>query len=301
VTFFAAGVPKPLGEKRNFDAMFRDLRDAGITVFMPFSEYQELPEPKSLEYETEFFPQYSRNSDAIDSLKRHRMKLLVPAAVLYPDGKIPPLAEDPLKQMIAWVGRDNIFAIYSYDEPALQNLTNHSKALYERVKQVDPTMPVMIVQSAIPESATTRADFDRYLGAVKTSSQYADIVGFDVYAIPRDLMKVQGPFSGPGKILDYKQAFAEYIHWLKANLPQKRHLMVLQAFSCEDQGHSAILAKQYRDRRPTKAEMLDMLQITAGSNVSVGWWGQSLVKDKDLKFWKDLLDVTKQVFKQTAK
>jgi hypothetical protein len=293
--FFVAGVPKALGVKPNFDAIFGQLKSAGVNVFMPFSEYQELPAPKSLDYEKQFYPQFKTDDNAINALQRHGIKLLVPGAILYPDGKVPPLSEDPLKKLLAWVGRKNVYGVYTFDEPVLNKTTTHCNALYKRVKEVDPSLPVVMIHSPIPETITTKPDVGGHLDAVKNASQFADVVGFDVYAIPKDLMKVQGPYSGPGAILDYRNAIAEYSRWLKENLPSKKHMIVLQAFSLRDQGHPFWLAKLYGDRRPTKAELQGMVNVASGANDSVGWWGQSLVKDTDMRFWNDILDATRAV------
>lgn len=295
LSFLAAGVPKILGEKPNFEQIFHELKGAGITAFMPFSEYQELPESKSLIWEREFYPQYKTSDQAITALRKNGIKLLIPASILYAEVNSAAKKTDPLKEVLAWAGRSNVFGVYSYDEPALQNedASPTCKSLYARVKAVDATLPVIMIHSSIPESATSKKDVETYLAKVRASSQFADIVGFDVYAIPADLLKVKGPYSNPEKILNYSQALSEYIRWLKTNLPAKKHMMVLQAFCAEDQGHAALLAKMYGDRRPTKTELNDMVKIVTQANVSVGWWGQSLVKDLDTKFWNEVLSATK--------
>ncbi len=302
--FLAAGVPKILGEKANYEQIFQELKGAGITAFMPFSEYQEVPESRSLSWEREFYPQYKTNDQAISAMRKYGIKLLIPASILYAAENSTAKRTDPLKEVISWAGRGNVFGVYSYDEPALQSgdASPACKRLYTRVKAVDATLPVIMIHSSIPESAASKKDIEEYLAKVRTSSQFADIVGFDVYAIPTDLMKVKGPYSSPEKILNYGQALSEYMQWLKTNLPAKKHMMVLQAFCAEDQGHPALLAKMYGDRRPTKAELQDMVKIVTRSNVSVGWWGQSLVKDGDTKFWTDVLDATRSYStKQFAK
>lgn len=293
LTFLAAGVPKVFGENPNYQRIFHDLKSAGITVFMPFSEYQEVPESKALTYDREFYPQYKTNDTAITTMRENGVKLLVPASILYGE---PNTKEEPLKKLLAWAGRNNVFGVYSYDEPALQtgDMSSNCKTLYARIKAVDPTLPVIMIHSSIPESAASELEIDAYLKKVKASSQYADIVGFDVYAIPADLMKVKGPYSGAEKILNYAEALPEYIRWLKQNLPNKKHMMVLQAFCAEDQGHPTLLAKMYGDRRPTKSELERMTEIVVSSNVSVGWWGQSLVKDRDARFWTQVLDATRR-------
>ena len=295
IYFLAAGVPKVLGEKKNFQEMFEELKGAGITVFMPFSEYQETPESKALDLEREFFPRYKSTDAAINAMQKSGVKLLVPASILYADEKANQ-KEDPLKTLISWAGRSNVFGVYSVDEPALNggNSLAHCKSFYARIKKVDPTIPVIMIHSSIPESAASKKEMDSYLERVKESSQFADIVGFDVYAIPQYLMKVKGPYSGADKILDYATAITEYIRWLKENLPNKKHMLVNQAFCAEDQGHPMLLARLYGDRRPNAKELQDMVRIAVNANVSVGWWGQTLVKDRDLKFWHQVLDANRE-------
>ncbi len=294
IDYFAVGVPHAMGLKPNFDDMFAQLKGAGITVFMPFSEYQEVPQSKTLTYESEFFPKFKKDDMAINAMRRHGIKLLVPGSILYPDGKMPPISEDPLKQLIAWVGRKNVYAVYSFDEPVLTNMQAQCEALYKRVKEIDSTLPVMMVHAPVSESITTSAGFEKHFAAVRAVSKFSDFVGFDVYAVPKELMKVHGPYSGPGKILDYRGALSEYLLWLKENLPQKKHVMALQAFCLRDQGHPLWLAKLYGDRRPNGEELQDMVKITADANAGVCWWGQSLVKDKDGRFWNQILDATRR-------
>ena len=299
VEFMVAGVPKVLAESKNYDAIFSQLKRAGVGVFLPFSEYQEIPAPKSLDTEKEFFPQWKTNDLAIDALRKNGIKLLIPAAVLYPAGKLPPIAEDPLRKVVDWAGRRNVFGVYTYDEPVLNNSFAACEAVFKRVKQIDQTIPVVMVHAPIPESASTKDEFQKYFDSVKAVSKFSDIVGFDVYAIPKDLMKVHGPYSGSEVILDYKQALSEYQNWLKRNLPAKRHFLVMQAFCQEDQGHPHALAKLYGDRRPTPAELQEMVSIASNANTSVAWWGQSLVKDRNLDFWQQILDATRKFSRRT--
>lgn len=293
--FIAAGVPKPEGEKANFDTIFGELEKAGIDVFMPFSQYQELPEARSLPYESFFYPDHAKNKSAINALKAHKIKILIPAEILYPAGVIPPIEKDPLKVYLKWIGADSVFGVYSFDEPVLNNRVAACKALYERVKAIDPGIRVVMIHAPVSEYVVKSNEFSDYFKNVKSVSQYSDMVGFDIYAIPKDLMKVRGPYTGLNPILDYESAFKEHLRWLNENLPDKEHLMILQAFSLRDQGHNFLLAKLYGDRRPTKVEIERMIQITSAANSSVGWWGQSLIKEKDSNFWKTILDATEKV------
>jgi hypothetical protein len=295
VDFMAAGIPATLGENPDFDCIFSQLRTAGIDIFLPFSEYQEVPEVRCLGYEAQFFQPLRQSGRALAALRRHKMKLLLPSAVIYPDGKFPPLREDPLRQLISRVGRANVFGVYAYDEPVLNGTIEKCQALYQRVKHIDASLRVVMVHAPVPESVTSEADFGEHFRKIKEASQFSDIVGFDIYAIPKDLLKVRGPYSGPKKILGYRDALAEYLRWLRETLPQKRKLIVLQAFCAQDQGHPYWLAKLYGDRRPTKQELDDMAKIVTDSGSSLCWWGQSLVKDRDGQFWNDVLRATSRV------
>lgn len=291
----AAGVPKPIGERANYDEMFAQLKAAGIDVFMPFSEYQEVPEPKTLSYEVDFYPQHKRSDAAKIALRKHDMKVLVPASILYGDGdaEMPPLQQDPLRRLIDWLGRKYVFGVYAIDEPVLQNTSaSKCKAIYDRVKQVDRTLPVIMVHASIPEGCDTSAKVSDYLEKVKVASQYADIVGFDVYPVPAHLMKVKSPYSALDVYPPPARTVADYIRFLKEQLPGKQHIMILQAFSLRDQGHNALLATLYRDRRPTKEELQSMAAEVRRNHAILGWWGQSLLKKDGLAFWNDVLSIT---------
>lgn len=290
IHFIAAGVPKELGEKANFDTIFGELAKSGIDVFMPFSQYQELPEARSLAYESFFYPAHARDKSAIDALKRHKIKILVPAEILYPGGVIPPIEKDPLKVYLNWIGADSVFGIYSFDEPVQNNRVAACKALYERVKAIDPKIRVVMIHAPVSEYIVKSNEFSDYFKNVKSVSTYSDMVGFDIYAIPKDLMKVRGPYTGLNTILDYERAIKQHLRWLSENLPDKEHLMILQAYCLRDQGHNFLLAKFYGDRRPTKLEIQRMIQITVEADSSVGWWGQSLIKEKKSEFWKTILN-----------
>lgn len=290
IHFIAAGVPKEQGKKADFDTIFCELEKAGIDVFMPFSVYQEVPEAQSLAYDAYFYPNHAKNKSAIDALRKHKIKILIPAEILYPAGVIPPIEKDPLKEYLNWAGPDSVFGVYSFDEPVQNNRVAACKALYERVKSIDSKIRVVMIHAPVSEYIVKTNEFSDYFKNVKSVSQYSDMVGFDIYAIPKDLMKVHGPYTGPNIILDYESALQEHLRWLKENLPNKEHLMILQAFSLRDQGHNFLLAKLYGDRRPTKVEIQRMIQIAADANSSVGWWGQSLIKEKDSVFWKTILN-----------
>jgi len=290
IHFVAAGVPKEQGEKSDFDTIFGGLAKSGIDVFMPFSVYQEVPESRSLEYDAYFYPNHAKNKSAIDALHKHKIKILIPAEILYPDGVIPPIEKDPLKEYLKWVGTDSVFGVYSFDEPVQNKRVAACKALYERVKAIDPKIRVVMIHAPVSEYIVKSKEFSEYFKNVKSASEYSDMVGFDIYAIPKDLMKVHGPYTGPSTILDYESALQQHLRWLKENLPDKDHLMILQAFSLRDQGHNFLLAKLYGDRRPTKLEIQRMIQITTEANSSVGWWGQSLIKEKKSQFWKTILN-----------
>lgn len=300
----AAGVPKSLGESENYEKMMSELRAGGISVFMPFSEYQELPESKSLGYEVDFYPQFKRSDRALEALKKHKIRLMVPGEILYPEGKMPALKDDPLRKLLSWAGRGNVYGVFSYDEPVSRTYLAKCKALYTRVKEIDESLPVIMIHAPVPESyllngkqvePKSEADIGKYFSQVKNYSQYADIVGFDIYAIPKELMKVVGPCSSSREVfLDYREAEEQYLSWLKKNLPLKQRLLVLQAFCLKDQGHPPLLAALYGDRRPSPAELQDMVQIARRHGALISWWGQSLLKDQSgMEFWQEILKASK--------
>jgi len=309
IVVLAAGVPKPIAARRNYDEIFAELQAGGIKVFLPFTQYQEAPEPKSLGFETDFFPQYKKDDKAINAMKRHGIKLLVAAEILYPDGKFGAPSDDPLRKLIAWAGRENIYAVYAFDEPAHRGLPmSQSQALYQRVKSIDSTLPVVIVHAPIladTEKQLSETERTNYLSRVKQHSQWADIVVFDIYPIPKELAKLTGPYAH-GRELGYSDLIPQYARWLKENLPTKKYGVVLQGFSMANHYDEATLKTIYSAlprevtstiRTPSSRELDSMVGLAKTSGCSViGWWGQSMLKtDTELKFWQELKRVSREI------
>lgn len=309
VVVLAAGVPKPIAARRNYDEIFGELQAGGIKVFLPFTQYQEAPEPKSLGFETDFFPQYKKDDNAINAMKRHGIKLLVAAEILYPDGKFGAISDDPLRKLIAWAGRENIYAVYAYDEPAHRGLpVSQSQALYKRVKSIDSTLPVVMVHAPIladTEKQLSETERTNYLNRVKQHSQWADTVVFDIYPIPKELAKLTGPYAR-GLELGYSDLIPQYASWLKENLPTKKYGVVLQGFSMANHYDEATLKTIYSAlprevtstiRTPSSRELESMVGLakTCGCSI-IGWWGQSMLKtDTELKFWQELKRVSREL------
>lgn len=302
--FGVAGVPKALGVKRDYDAIFAELQKAGVTLFYPTFLYVMAPEPKSLGRETDFLPPCSAAAPAFAALHRHGIKLVIPGHLLYPLGApLPPLDRDPLRKLLDCTGRDGLFGVASYDEPAHQHVPLTAlRALYERVKQVDRTLPVLMVHAPvkIDEVKTARAA-DTYLDEIRRQSVYADIVGFDLYPIPQVVAHLGTP-SSVGRSADFSTAISEHMNWLRRAVPGKRYLVVLQGFSYADEVEPRTLRSMASAavlsllRPPSKAELAQMarLSIDAGADLVV-WWGQSMLADDHAAVWRDLLQVTHEV------
>ena len=64
----AAGVPKTLAESGDFESIFQTLSDAGMTVFLPTFQYQEVPEAKSLSLDHYFMPPCQPLSDPLSAM-----------------------------------------------------------------------------------------------------------------------------------------------------------------------------------------------------------------------------------------
>lgn len=304
VLFGAAGVPKSLGGSRDYDRIFAALKAAKIALFLPTSIYQISPETKSLEREGDLLPPCTAASPAIAALVKADLRLVAPANLLYPANRaLPPIASDPLRALIACLGRDHLFGVLAYDEPAHQKLApDLSRRLYERVKAVDPSLPVLMVHAPLKptlERDSTAAGRAAYLAQVLAHSRYADIVGFDLYTIPQSMARIGTPQSGD-RTVDYATAARDYAAWLRQNLPGKRHLAVLQAFSYADQYAPSpwrdAEAKRLAVRPPSADELRQMarLSIDGGASV-VFWWGESLLPSEDAPLWHDVLAVSKEM------
>ncbi|MFV1949864.1 MAG: putative glycoside hydrolase [Anaerolineales bacterium] len=301
LTITTAGVPKYLSETRDYDVIFSELSKAGVTSFFPTFQYQEIPQALSLGYETDFFPPCSSQDPAFQSLREHNIKLVVPGEMLYPRDNFPPLEDDPLLALLDCTGPGGIAAVLSIDEPfgAIRNPENPYQdvaALYERVKQVMPEIPVMMVHAPIPAyieenngsfRPVTQEEIDYYLGEVLNFSIFSDSFGFDVYPIPTDVAGLATPYQ-TGEVTDYGAAIADYTRWLRENAGDKPYFMVLQGFP-----YSRLFDASKVLPAPTGAELQEMACLTWQGGVSdIIWWGQGFLLEEDEPLWQNILEVS---------
>ncbi len=301
-----AGVPMALGKSRNYDGIFATLRDAGITVYFPTSQYLEQPAPMSLGTESDFLAPCSPNAPAFEALRRNGIRLLIAGELVYARGTdLPPLRNDPLRQIIDCAGRDHIYGILSYDEPVSTGATlDDVSGLFNRVKEIDPTLPVLMVHAPIildlPQLATLD-DQKAYLKQVKSYSRFADVVGFDVYPVVKQVTKTGTP-SSQGAIADHATAIKDYMRWLRSSVPNRGYMMVLQGFSYADQFEPNFLRSIAPEeilatvRAPSLEETKEMAQLSidGGAELLV-WWGVSFQKDDKSQIWRDILKTTRAI------
>ncbi|MFT6556368.1 hypothetical protein [Sneathiella sp.] len=305
--FLLAGAPRPLVKNENYSALFALLQANKIAAFLPTFQYQEIPEPRSFGFESDFVAPCSANDPPFRALRRSSVKLLVPGELIYPDagqlsGPIP--ENDPLVQLISCVGRDQIYGITNYDEAAFhgRSITDVQR-LYERVKAVDPSLTVLMVHGPLvmdrPEFSN-HSKRQKYLHDVVRYSRYADIVGFDVYPVPGMIAKLATPLSN-GEQVETDQAVPGYLKWMSDHLPEKRKLMVLQGFAYTDMYEFDFLksAVPYALRAiiqpPDSNQLETMLAAAEAYEVeAVIWWGQAALRDTTQAPWPDILKFAKQ-------
>jgi hypothetical protein len=305
IPIVAAGVPKTLAEAENFAGIFHTLAEAGMTVFFPTFQFQEVPEVKSLGFETYFLPPCQPLNPALSAMLQEKVSLMVPGELLYPQlpAPLPAQEEDPLRALLACLSDKGVYGVYSYDEPVTQGVSLGSvRRFYERVKSIDPNLPVMMIHAPMLADAETLQTSEQraaYLDNVKTYSQYADVVGFDVYPIPQHIAQVITPYSSD-ITQDYRLQLADYLQWLQAELPAKRHALVLQGFSYTYQFADGYLEENFPPevlatiRPPSREELNEMVKVVQGHNAQVIWWGQSFIEEDEMALWNDILLVTKQ-------
>jgi len=302
----AAGVPRDLGATRDYDRIFRALAEAGVTLFYPIFQYQEAPTAETLGFEVDFIAPCRRDDPAFAALRRHGVRLIAPGNLLYqPGAAMPPLSRDPLAALIACAGRDAVYGVLSYDEPAHNGVSaKAAEAFYRRVKQVDPTLPVLMVHAPliIEEGGMAEREVrDAYLGAVAELSQFADVIGFSTYPIPPEIAKMGSPFRGE-EIVDHKVAAQEYVAWLRAAAPDKRYMAVLQSFSYADQFSPELLAvvapPEVRDmvHPPSARELEEMatISVDGGADLIV-WYGAGFSDRAAAQGWRDVLAVSRRL------
>jgi hypothetical protein len=214
------------------------------------------------------------------------------------------LAGDPLTQLIACVGRKNIAAVTNYDEAAMHGMPEAAvEALYNRVKQIAPDLPVLMVHGPItidkPQFASN-TKVQSYLQSVLRYSRHADVIGFDVYPFPMMVAKVATPKS-KRKLETPSKTIADYIGFLNANFPDKKTLLVLQGFAYSDLYERTFLeanvAKQLRDlvKAPSLADINMMTQKAVAANVDyIVWWGQAALESTNTAPWPAILQAARQ-------
>ncbi len=299
-----AGSPVGSIQDRNYVRLFETLRKNGIENYFPTFQYEEVPQPKSLGFETDFVAPCSPNDPAFAALRQTGMRLIIPGEYVYPSpgriGRSTP-ENDPLNQIIACAGRDHISAITNYDEAAFQGTSiNDVAKFYAQVKKIDPSLPVLMVHGPIITDKIQFSSTDRiarYLSDVIDFSAHADIVGFDVYPVPAFLAKVATPFSN-GAEVETSRAVTEYMSWLNQAVPDKRKLIVLQGFAYSD-----LYERRYREanvpsellaaiKAPDMQEMSMMLKQARDAHVDIViWWGPSALMTSDSPPWPTILEL----------
>ncbi len=294
-------MPRDLGATRNYSQIFGDLSARGVEFFFPTFLYQQLPVAKSLGFERDFMPPCNRDGPAFAALRTSGLKLLVPASLLYaPDKPLPPRDHDPLAALLDCAGRDRVLGVLSYDEPAHTGVSSEAAAaLYARIKDVSPDLPVFMVHAPLT-SDTGAAAARAYLDAVRNISRHADYVGFDVYPVPEQIAKIVEPLTGK-RIEDPAEAVRVYMDLARDLAPGKRYFAVLQNFSYADQFSELALrryssAQREMARPPNAAEMVAMAdQAFADGAELVVWFGGAYTHSADDRQWRDTLDATEKL------
>lgn len=305
--FLLAGAPRPLVKDQNYVDLFALLQANKIAAFLPTFQYQEVPQPRSFGFENDFVAPCSKNDAPFRALRSSKVKLLIPGELIYPDASRltgPIQADDPLAQLISCVGRDHIYGISNYDEAAFhgRSITDVQR-LFDRVKAVDPSLPVLMVHGPLVMDRpqfSSRSKRQKYLQDVILYSQYADIVGFDVYPVPGMIAKLATPLSN-GEQVDTDQAVPGYLEWMDGNLPEKRKLMVFQGFSYTDMYEFDFLkstvpyALRAIIQPPDSAQIENMLLAAQTHKVeAVIWWGQAALRDTKQAPWPDILRFSRE-------
>ena len=306
LTVGVAGVPMGLGQTRDYDLIFEQLAANGISLFYPVFQYVEAPVAESLGFEVDFIPPCRRNDPSFAAMRRHGIKLIVPSNLLYaPEGQFPALADDPLAALIACAGREAVFGVLSFDEPVHNGLSiETTRDLYNRVKDVAPDMPVLMVHAplVIEEGRHgTQAARRAYLSLVAEQSRHADIVGFSTYPVPPMVAKMGAPGQGDA-VVDHITAAREYVAWLRRTLPEKRIMSVIQNFSYADQFSPALLAEVAPPeliavvKAPTATELAEMARASEDAGAEfVIWYGAGFTKPADAQSWLDTLAVSARI------
>lgn len=303
VQILVAGVPKYLSETASDQALFAALGNAGISHFLPFFQYQEVPESLSLDRQDDFFPPCEAGDEPFASMESNGVGLVLPGQLLWPPGQDPSIGDNYIRQFIECAGAGGISAVFSVDEPAfhmedIDAREDEVRLIYERSKVLLPDVPVVMVHGPIVNETLdgevwrpfTTEEAERYLNDVARLSVWADIVGFDLYMIPSETAKISAPGFGV-EVLDFRTAYPAYLDWLATELPDKQSMLVLQAFGY---AHLVGIEPDASSREPTADEILGMACVTWDSGADViGWWGQSHLESESAPLWDAIVEVSR--------
>jgi hypothetical protein len=295
-----AGVPYSLGSTANYDLIFKSVSNADGKFFYPTFEYEEAPEVKTLGLEKDFYLPCKEGNTAIEAMRKHHVKLLLPVHFLYPNSApLPPKDEDPLRNFISCYGRRTLFAVVTYDEPIHTKIPIEKvAAVYKRIKEVDASLPVLMIHAPVThDRQNERSVREAYTSEVKLFSRYSDLVGFDIYPIPWMAAKILDPETGlPTKNAD--EVVTVYARWLQKHLREKQHTLVLQAFSYKDhyapQNMPALTPDVFEQiQLPSLTQMQAMTTAARRSGIRfIVWWGQSLRRSDDTLLWNNLKEAS---------
>lgn len=299
--YAVAGVPVDLAKERNYEAIFTLLAQNGVSLFVPVFLYQQVPVARSLGYERDFTPPCKASDPAFVALRKSGLGLIMPASLLYsPDRPLPPKEQDPLAAVIACAGEGVVRGVASYDEPVHARIPEAAvEALYVRVKEIAPQLPVMMVHA--PMTTGTSSEYrHHYIEAVRSMSRYSDFVGFDVYPIPERIARIVGPQSG-NEVIGGAEAVTAYTDLIRELAPDKKYLTVLQSFAYADQ-YAPALRETFPPelvaiaaRGPTRAELDSMANAARNSGAGlVIWFGGAYTPSAAEERWQATLDATRQ-------
>ncbi len=284
----AAGVPMTPDAKSEALQVMSTLASNNISIFYPTFQYQEQPEPLTLGYEEDFLLLCDSPSPAQQAMIESGVKLLIPGEIFYHAAPLPPLHDDPVKKLIDCLGREHIAGVTNYDEAIHVGVDmSHVKALYERVKAIDETLPVFMIHAPLlsdEEPGTSEKKRQDYLQTVAKYSAFADVIGFDVYATPPEIAKVTSPYAG-GVVMETLPAVEEYLVWLHDVLSDKEYIMVYQGFGFADQYSTNELEafpqeiQDLGNMRLTATEVGELYDVSSKYGVDfVAWWGQAMAE-----------------------
>jgi len=298
-----AGIPKTVAETNDYDTIFRELKEAGVEGFFPLFLYEETPVPQSTGHERDFVPPCRSDSPAFKAMRMNNVKYIVPGEILYASNDdLPTITEDPLRHLINCAGRKAILGVLSYDEPIFNSITpEQAEKLYRRVKEIDSTIPVFLVNAPLPatitENNTTRPitveEVSWYFSEIRRYTKYADIMGFDVYPIPQRIAQTISPYRPVDEIADGQVVIADYLRWLKENSGNKPYFITLQAFSYKNLGPVWLNNSTDGAPWPTTPELQEMITVAKRGGASyIVWFGPSYLKTaEDELFWQKFLGV----------